>query len=79
MPPPAYRPLDETVYAIHKPRNVLSATTAAAGGDEEADDSGRPTLTDLMVAAGVAPLSAHVSRSDARLLRVRCREECREE
>ena len=44
-------------YAIHKPRNVLSAASDA--------NPNRRTLTDVMIAAGVAPLSGHVGRLDA--------------
>ena len=45
------------VYAIHKPRNVLSAVSDA--------NPNRRTLTDVMVAAGVTPLPGHVGRLDA--------------
>lgn len=47
-------------YAIYKPRGVLSRT-----GTENADaQRNRRTLTDLMVAAGLKPLSKHVGRLD---------------
>lgn len=64
-PPPGYAPLDEVVYAIHKPRHVLSA----AGEDNSLGRSGRRrqhlTLTDVMLEAGVEPLPGHVGRLDA--------------
>ena len=48
-----------TTYAIHKPRNVLSATGGVAL------DGSRRNLTDVMLAAGVEPLPGHVGRLDA--------------
>ena len=45
---------DVPTYAIYKPRGVLSRT----GTDN------RRTLTDLMVTAGLKPLSKHVGRLD---------------
>ena len=65
-------PLDSVVYAIHKPRNVLSAA-ADRGGVSAATDrggvsaggsSGHVTLTDIMIEAGVEPLTGHVGRLD---------------
>ena len=50
--------LAETTYAVFKPRNVLSV----AGRDPEGAD--RATLTNIMVDAGVPPLSGHVGRLD---------------
>ena len=47
----------ETIYAMHKPRGVVSAVRDP--------DPYRRTLTDVMVAAGVPPLTAHVGRLDA--------------
>ncbi len=47
----------ETIYAMHKPRGVVSAVRDP--------DPHRRTLTDVMVAAGVPPLTAHVGRLDA--------------
>jgi len=51
-------------YAIYKPRGVLSRT-----GTEHVDDAQQPctkrrTLTDLMVSAGLPPLTKHVGRLD---------------
>ena len=48
-------------YAIHKPRGVLSITGADTAS---ADVPPRRTLTDLMVAAGLKPLSGHIGRLD---------------
>jgi len=47
--------LTATTYAMHKPRGVLSVASTS---------SLDPTLTDVMVAAGVKPLSSHVGRLD---------------
>lgn len=57
---PALDPLASTTYAIYKPRNVLSAAGAASSGRKN-----YPTLTDIMVNAGVPPLPGHVGRLDA--------------
>ena len=45
-------------YALHKPRGVLSIANTPS-----AKCQGR-TLTDLMLAAGVAPLRGHIGRLD---------------
>ena len=64
IPPPpqgAQRdPLSATTLAIFKPRGVISAT-----GPPSAEQRGRRTLTDVMIAAGVATLSGHIGRLDA--------------
>ena len=67
MPPPHTQPeagrsprlppeCSAVTYAIHKPRGVLSAASDA--------DPDRRTLTDVMIAAGVAPLPGHIGRLD---------------
>lgn len=65
QPPQSYSPLDETVYAIHKPRNVISAASDDRARSGSGRPSNRPTLTDVMVAAGVDPLPGHCGRLDA--------------
>ena len=64
VPPPSYTPLDEVVYAIHKPRNVLSAVGEDGAIGRSGKPTGHPTLTDIMLSAGVEPLPGHVGRLD---------------
>jgi 16S rRNA U516 pseudouridylate synthase RsuA-like enzyme len=52
--------IQHTTYAIYKPRNVVSAAGVVNTGRKN-----YPTLTDVMVAAGVDPLAGHVGRLDA--------------
>lgn len=49
--------LSETVYALYKPRGVLSSARDS--------DPNRRTLTDVMIKAGVPTLPGHVGRLDA--------------
>ena len=53
--------LSETVYAIYKPRGVLSAASDNCLQQRHR----RRTLGDLIERAGMAPLSGHVGRLDA--------------
>ena len=64
QPPPGYSPLDEVVYAIHKPRNVLSAVGKDNSVGRSGKTSGHRTLSDVMVDAGVEPLPGHCGRLD---------------
>jgi 16S rRNA U516 pseudouridylate synthase RsuA-like enzyme len=54
--------LAEIVYAIHKPRGVLSAVGET---HSHFGSGGRRTLTDVMLDAEVEPLPGHVGRLDA--------------
>ena len=65
VPPPQYSPLSETVYALHKPRNVVSAVGDNLPIGRRGKRCQYPTLTDVMLDAGVEPLTGHAGRLDA--------------